>query len=255
MSTNPKNVFEWSKAYFRNEDRSLHETRATMAALMTYADFDALTCFPSQKTLARITGTHVDTIRRHVAKNVKAGWLVKLEAGNVNGRSTKYLLTVPAPCTGAGTLPAEVQPASLHGCGDPPCMDAPLTIHRSTQGSIHGTTRGAVDDGDDPGVPSQDGTPGAMNHPIAETNHEPPRTDAGTPGGTATGRSLANDPSAPEGDGDLVAQFKRQMAQGHSWFDPDTPVILWQSGTPLPGHAEDPFGPVYLDDVTGERLN
>ena len=86
-----KNVFEWSKAYFRNEDRGLHETKATMAALMTYADFDDLTCYPSQQTLARITGTHVATVRRHIRKNVDAGWLKTLERGSSYKRSSKYV--------------------------------------------------------------------------------------------------------------------------------------------------------------------
>src|SRR5262245_38495838 len=101
MADSPTTAFEWSKRYFRNEDRSLSETKATMAALMTYADFHTLTCFPSQKTLAGITGLSIDSVRRHINKNIDAGWLQKLKQGNSYKSATEYLLTVPTPSTDA----------------------------------------------------------------------------------------------------------------------------------------------------------
>ncbi|AQT81373.1 hypothetical protein B1R94_22150 [Mycolicibacterium litorale] len=102
----PKDIFEWSRAYFRNGDRALNETRGTMAALMTYANGD-LVCFPSQRRLAEDTGVHHDTVGRHLKKNIEAGWLVVVERGNSFKNTTTYRLSTPR--TGAGELPALVQ--------------------------------------------------------------------------------------------------------------------------------------------------
>jgi hypothetical protein len=93
--TAPTNMFEWSRAYFQNRDRSLHETRATMAALMTYGHFNKMTCFPSQARLAADTGLSVETIRRHLKKNMDAGWLVRLRIGSSGKHNSLYRLVVP----------------------------------------------------------------------------------------------------------------------------------------------------------------
>lgn len=98
----PKNAFEWSKAYFQNQDRRLHQSRSVMAALMTYADFNTLQCWPSQETLAKVTGLSVDSVRRHLRLNVELGWLKVLRKGVAVGSPTLYQLVIPTdslqPC-------------------------------------------------------------------------------------------------------------------------------------------------------------
>lgn len=219
MST-PRNAFEWSKLYFRNEDRSLLETKATMAALFTYADFDDLTCFPSQKTLARITGASVDTVRRHLKKNIGAGWLRKLKQGSSYKSSTEYLLTTPCTDTGSATQrPGTQPPARMQGvrstpgtdarstpstvAGSTPCTDAPLTTHTTTQGTTHqgGSIEKEIPD------PCRSG----ITHPPDATKNVPtPSTGAGSSGSTGAGSAWCDNPfpnnTAPPAGAPLVDQ-------------------------------------------------
>lgn len=188
------NAFEWSRLYFRSADRSLHETKATMAALMTYADFDTLTCYPSQRTLAENTGTSVDTVGRHIRKNVDAGWLRKVKQGNSYKQSTEYLLCVPTPRTDAGSstsgtnqLPAGMQgvpPARVKStprtdAGSTPRRDAVLTTHESTQEPPIG---GSKENHSDPRGSGGDHLPSIATNHVAT-----PRIGAGSSTGTGAG--------------------------------------------------------------------
>ncbi|WP_083888985.1 helix-turn-helix domain-containing protein [Gordonia sp. KTR9] len=137
------NAFEWSRLYFRNPDTSLRQTRSTMAALQTYADFKDLTCYPSQSTLAEITGSSVETVRRHIKKNVDAGWLVVVERGNSYKRSSLYRLSVPAryqlpsETRGVTEPPSQMRSTPLTDEGSTPLADDRLTTHAPTQRTTH----------------------------------------------------------------------------------------------------------------------
>ncbi|CPU26703.1 Uncharacterised protein [Mycobacteroides abscessus] len=91
------NAFGWARLYFRNEDRELRETKATMAALYSYVDFDTLVCWPSQRTLASVTGLDVRTVRRHISKNIAKGWLTVVEPGVSKTQPNRYQLRTPTP--------------------------------------------------------------------------------------------------------------------------------------------------------------
>ncbi|WP_409347474.1 helix-turn-helix domain-containing protein [Mycobacteroides immunogenum] len=68
-----------------------------MAALLTYADFHDLTCYPSQQTLASVTELDVRTVRRHISKNIDKGWLSVVEKGVSRSRPNRYQLRTPTP--------------------------------------------------------------------------------------------------------------------------------------------------------------
>lgn len=192
MTPPPRNVFEWSKAYFRSGDHA--ETTPTMAALMTYADFSDLTCYPSQQTLARATGLSVDTVRRHIRTNVKAGWLAIVEPGSSYKSATKYRLTtpstgagrsVPAPRTDAARPLAPMQSTPSTDARSTPSTGAALTTHVTSHGSTHGSIHGSTQDLEDPLEGPLGGGPEGDNLPPIATNHVPtPSTDARSWGGT-----------------------------------------------------------------------
>lgn len=193
------NTFEWAKAYFRSEDRSLHETKATMAALMTYADFHDLTCYPSQRTLARITGTHVDTVRRHLKKNIEAGWLQKIREGSSYKSTNKYQLTVPTPCVGAGSQESPHRDAGTTprtGAGSTPYVDAPLTDQETTQGTNQVPCSGTTQESGSTTEPlSGSGDISFGEHERVQrssTNQETPRTGAGSAPRTDAEPALAS---------------------------------------------------------------
>ena len=134
----PRNAFDWSKAYFQNEDRSLHKTRSVMAALMTYADFNDLTCYPSQQRLANVTGLSVDSVQRHLRINVEAGWLRVLRKGNSRTTSSKYELVIPdnypQHCGELMVgLPAALPSTPRKAAASTPRSTAALTTHRTNQ--------------------------------------------------------------------------------------------------------------------------
>lgn len=68
-----------------------------MAALYSYVDFDTLVCWPSQRTLASVTGLDVRTVRRHISKNVAKGWLTVVEPGVSKTQPNRYQLRTPTP--------------------------------------------------------------------------------------------------------------------------------------------------------------
>ncbi|WP_412176950.1 helix-turn-helix domain-containing protein [Mycobacteroides abscessus] len=68
-----------------------------MAALYSYCDFDTLVCWPSQRTLASVTGLDVRTVRRHISKNVAKGWLTVVEPGVSKTQPNRYQLRTPTP--------------------------------------------------------------------------------------------------------------------------------------------------------------
>ncbi|MBN7543542.1 helix-turn-helix domain-containing protein [Mycobacteroides abscessus] len=106
------NAFGWARLYFRNEDRELRETKATMAALYSYCDFDTLVCWPSQRTLASVTGLDVRTVRRHISKNIAKGWLSVVEPGVSKTQPNRYQLRTPTPSV-------ELEPRTLVSSVEP----------------------------------------------------------------------------------------------------------------------------------------
>ncbi|WP_412176953.1 helix-turn-helix domain-containing protein [Mycobacteroides abscessus] len=68
-----------------------------MAALYSYVDFDTLVCWPSQRTLASVTGLDVRTVRRHISKNIAKGWLTVVEPGVSKTQPNRYQLRTPTP--------------------------------------------------------------------------------------------------------------------------------------------------------------
>ncbi|CPR91612.1 helix-turn-helix domain-containing protein [Mycobacteroides abscessus] len=133
---NELNAFRWAKLYFQNEDRDLTATKSTMAALFTYADFHELTCYPSQATLARVTALDVQTVRRHLRKNVEKGWLGVIERGNSYKKATRYRLSVPEPLSTAtavtNQLVSATTPTGIKGDRSTPIKDDALTTNRTT---------------------------------------------------------------------------------------------------------------------------
>jgi hypothetical protein len=175
----PRNAFEWSKAYFQNEDRSLHKTRSVMAALMTYADFNDLTCYPSQQRLANVTGLSVDSVQRHLRANVEAGWLRVLRKGNSRSTSSKYELLIPdnSPqhCGESnGALPAGLPSTPRKAAASTPRSIAALTTHRTTQVTT--------------GTPGLEGPGGVGGYSPSEGTKQIP-TPRSTAGSSAAGSS------------------------------------------------------------------
>lgn len=229
-----RNLWDWQKAYFHNQDRSLSESKATMGALMVYADFNDLTCYPSQAKLAKDTGLSTDTVGRHISMNVKAGWIEVLERGVSGKRATRYRLSTPrtdaessgrSEGTAAGQLPAPVRPTPRTHAGSTPRTSAVPTTHRTNQVTTEETTQ--------PESPLWGGPPGDIS-PIATTHVPTPRTDAGSSGGTTA---------------DPLAEL---------WPDPfggppssvSVGATPWPRDKPIP---RDPWG-WYVDEETGEEF-
>lgn len=199
-----------------------------MAALMTYADFEALTCYPSQKTLAEDTGTSVDTVSRHIRKNVEAGWLRKIKQGNSYKRATEYQLCTPRRDAGSSSTPTDQLSAGMQGvppaavqstprtdAGSTPRRDAVLTTHTTTHGTTH--IGGSLENHFDP----WEGSSGVDPSPIATNEIPTPRTAAGSSPGTA---------ARP------MSQYEQAMAA----LDADLPRT--STATQAPPNQFDPWG-------------
>jgi DNA-binding transcriptional ArsR family regulator len=97
-----------------------HGPKFVLVALANYASEDG-ECWPSQATIARMTGMDPRTVRRHLADLEQGGYLVRSERKNPDGgRATDiYRLTPPgqhdqggvrAACPGgAGVVPANTK--------------------------------------------------------------------------------------------------------------------------------------------------
>jgi hypothetical protein len=243
-------MFEWSRTYFQNEDHALRETKATMAALSSYGDFNALTCYPSQTTLRRITGYSVETIRRHIRKNIDAGWVRKVREGNSYKTTNKYEFTFPTPLAHEGSynlstplasegsyrLPSPVRPTPLADEGSTPLAGDRLTTNTTNQRTTQQSGSNEVQ------IPDPFGGSGiAVIAPINDpSNQDTPLADEGS------------SPVTDEGGQDVITSFKRRIAQ-EGRFDPFRQVHLWSPGEPMP--VRDPFGPYYVNAETGEEIN
>ncbi|MGL6235111.1 MAG: helix-turn-helix domain-containing protein [Segniliparus sp.] len=136
-------MFEWLRAYMRTPDAGLRHTKTTMCALATYADFDTLECYPSQRTLAELTGFSQKAVQRHVSLNLRSGWIVKVRAGNSYKTTNKYRFAYPAaPVGGDSLVRDESGPIPPAGCVPPRQrgMTAPAGDPLSIEGTIQGTT-------------------------------------------------------------------------------------------------------------------
>jgi hypothetical protein len=164
----PKDFFEWYRAYFKHEGcvevdgggakrgMRLRDTFGTMAVLLTFTDSQTLKCWPSHEAIARSAGVSAKTVARHLAANIRAGWLEKTREGrNVSATTTnEYRLRYP-PRMGGGPVtskqsnrPAEggmptpptayvppVGGATPHVGGVLPPTGEHLTTHSSSQGT------------------------------------------------------------------------------------------------------------------------
>jgi hypothetical protein len=163
-------MFDWHKAYFQGYNPDLVETRATMATLAAYANFDNLTCFPSQRTLARLLDCSTETIRRHIKKNIEAGWLRKIRNGNSYSLTNMYEFTIPTPLAHEGSVTPSLDdqlPTPMRGVSNSPRTNRPtplahegrtpltsvgLTTKRTTKSS---SSKGVLEDPWSlPGLPS-----------------------------------------------------------------------------------------------------
>ena len=86
-------IILWDKAYNRSGDHKL--PRAVVNVLRTYMDNDTLEGWVKRETLMRGTGLSERQVDRHIAANVKAGWLAITRRGHSGGKSNDYRLTYP----------------------------------------------------------------------------------------------------------------------------------------------------------------
>jgi hypothetical protein len=86
-------IILWDQAYNRNGDDKL--PRAVVNAIRTYMKNDTLEGWVKRETLASATGLSERQVDRHIAANVKAGWLEITSRGHSGGKSNDYRLTYP----------------------------------------------------------------------------------------------------------------------------------------------------------------
>ena len=86
-------IIRWDQAYNRSGDDKL--PRAVVNVLRTYMDNDDLDGWVKRETLMRDTGLSERQVDRHIAANVKAGWLAITSRGHSGGKSNDYRLTYP----------------------------------------------------------------------------------------------------------------------------------------------------------------
>src|SRR6476660_7436014 len=86
-------IILWDHAYTRNGDGRL--PRAVVHAIRTYKDNHTLEGWVKRETLMRDTGLSERQVDRHIAANVKAGWLEITSPGHSGGKSNDYRLTYP----------------------------------------------------------------------------------------------------------------------------------------------------------------
>lgn len=138
-------MFDWHAAYFKSEAASLAHTRGTMATLAAYANFDTMTCYPSQTTLAKLTGQSVETVRRHIKLNAAAGWLELVSRGTSHKKASVYRFLIPesadetpsTPLVGEGGLPS----TPLVGEGSTPLVGDRPTTNTTTHDEPSGSSK------------------------------------------------------------------------------------------------------------------
>jgi hypothetical protein len=92
VSTVPA-IIRWDQAYNRNGDRTL--PRAVVNAIRTHMNNHTLEGWVKAQTLADYTGLSLRVVRKQIADNVAAGWLVITDSGNSSGKANDYKLTYP----------------------------------------------------------------------------------------------------------------------------------------------------------------
>lgn len=173
-------MFDWHSDYFKTECAELAHTRGTMATLAAFANFDTMQCFPSQSTLARLTGQSVETVRRHIKLNIAAGWLKQVSRGTSHRQASVYEFLIPEATAQVSSTPlthegsSEATPLTHEG-------STPLTGDRPT---THASTHG-----------------GEL-HPAKETTHQ----DCGHEGRSGeSGPAFADREVEASGDGPLTS--------------------------------------------------
>lgn len=252
------NAFGWARLYFRNEDRELRETKATMAALYSYVDFDTLVCWPSQRTLASVTGLDVRTVRRHISKNVAKGWLTVVEPGVSKTQPNRYQLRTPTPSVELeprAPVPS-VEPelrtslTATEDMGDRQLRSpvSSITNQRTNQGTTHSSLSREGTEGADALSPSDlSSAPGGSEsshrmdddpwgiRPTSDATNQPPTEDMGAlstegmddPWGTLPDRVVEPEPAS-------VAEPVRPKP---------VPKPDCCADAPFCPHSEDPFAP------------
>ena len=92
MSSEVFAIIKWDQAYNRNGNSKL--PRAVVNVIRTYMNNHTLTGWVKAETLAEATGMTVRGVRKQIAANVEAGWLVIAEPGN-SSKASVYRLTYP----------------------------------------------------------------------------------------------------------------------------------------------------------------
>jgi hypothetical protein len=267
-------MFDWHAAYFQTENPDLKETRGTMATLASYANFNDMTCYPSQRTLARLLGCSTETVRRHVKVNSDAGWIEKIRDGKSGALTNKYLFTIATPHTGEGSTDDGHSQLPTHAMGVKPKQDNILpTPTRGVNGTPH------TDE-----VNSPHGRGGAPHAGVGLTTERTTKTttqlssdlegselDAPSPTTTKEDTPHTHEGSSPHTneEGLTLADMEEIVAQ--HWGGPPAAAaalsgqptevkdnrIPWPGDKPLPGRGDPDYDPFasYKDDQTGETLS
>jgi DNA-binding MarR family transcriptional regulator len=72
-------------------------SRHVLGALCDFMDNDGGNCFPSQETLAKKTGLHLNSVKKHIKLLVKSGWIKSTAKGysDKKHRRNKYQARIP----------------------------------------------------------------------------------------------------------------------------------------------------------------
>jgi Helix-turn-helix domain len=119
-------LFAWQRAL---RDSGLPAaTRLVGLVLSTYMNMQGGSAFPGASRLANDTGLCVRTVKKHLGRLVRTGWLVIVERGGLKGekrRANRYQATFPdgtshGSSTRAGDAPVPVQEIPPTSAGDAP---------------------------------------------------------------------------------------------------------------------------------------
>lgn len=256
------NMFDWTKAYFQSENPDLVETRATMATLASYANFTDMTCFPSQRTLARLLDCSTETIRRHIKKNIEAGWIEKIRDGKSYSVTNKYRFTIPTPHTREGSVGTRPDKLPSHTRG----------VTRSPQSELPTPTRGVSHSPHTRGVTPlihEGRTPLTSVGLTIKTNYSENHSESGSrgePSDPFKGSGAITSPADPTTEdtpltheGSSAHTSEGSLSTGRSdkphspWNRQSARAIRWPKDKPLPP-GFDPFA-TYVDEETGEPFD
>lgn len=195
-----------------------------MAALYSYVDFDTLVCWPSQRTLASVTGLDVRTVRRHISKNVAKGWLTVVEPGVSKTQPNRYQLRTPTPSV-------ELEPRALVPSVEPELRTSLTATEdmgdRQLRSPVSSITNQRTNQGTTHSSLSREGTEGADALSPSDLSSAPF-------GGSESSHRMDDDPWGIRATSDVTNQPPTEDMGDLSGEDMDDP---W---APLPDRAVEP---------------